>query len=498
MTSVGVSQLSVQLKGSKILSDVHMSCMPGTLTAILGPSGSGKTTLLSLIAGRFQIEFGGQEESWVRGRVLINGHACDTREELRQYCSYVPQHIDIPGYLTVSESIWMHAHLTQRGHTLSQKAAKVNGIMQSLDLTQCQNTLIGTASCKGVSGGQKKRVALGVTLLSDPSLLLLDEPTSGLDASLAFDLTKQLHHLAKDGKTVIATIHQPRPEVFRMFDSLMLLNEGSVCYHGPASQVGVWLTQIGYAPPTHYALSDYLLDILTPKMRSKDLEPTQFDSIESTQSHPDLTQPKPEHHFQRCTSRLTLDVQDIKRLPALYTSSQYFAECVEQARLMSRHTLNTPLTRHTSSRTAQTLSHYFLTLKVLISCYTKKRRREPSEFVATFFVVFWMAVACGALWWRRRDVDTREDGSYDCEQYNTIMYAIGWNVLDVTWEVFGLMTTLPGNKKYFNADVAAGLYTPSAAYLAQIISDLPFLTAIPLTTTILIACFVGYGKVIHS
>lgn len=88
---------------------------------------------------------------------------------------------------------------------------------------------------KTLSGGERKRTAIGVELITDPSLILLDEPTSGLDSFKAYQIVKLLKKLARNGKTVISTIHQPSSESFHLFDRLILMSDGHIVYQGEAS-----------------------------------------------------------------------------------------------------------------------------------------------------------------------------------------------------------------------------------------------------------------------
>ena len=125
----------------------------------------------------------------------------------------------------------------------------VEGMITSLGLEKCANTLIGdkmipgapgrpppprpslSGDAAGISGGEKKRTAIGVELIGDPGILFLDEPTSGLDSYAAFQVVKILKSLAGNGRTVITTIHQPSSEVFEMFDDTMLLADGRIVYN---------------------------------------------------------------------------------------------------------------------------------------------------------------------------------------------------------------------------------------------------------------------------
>lgn len=105
-----------------------------------------------------------------------------------------------------------------------------------LRLTKCQNTKIGGSLVKGVSGGERKRTAIGVELITDPQLIFLDEPTTGLDSFTALQVMETLRGLAASGRTVISTIHQPNSEIYDVFDKLMLIGQGKILYHNEAKR----------------------------------------------------------------------------------------------------------------------------------------------------------------------------------------------------------------------------------------------------------------------
>ena len=95
----------------------------------------------------------------------------------------------------------------------------VDDIIESLGLKKCENTMIGSDLIRGVSGGEKKRVAIGVELVSNPTCLFLDEPTSGLDSYSALNVVAVLKAISNTGCTIICSINQPSSEVFNAFDS---------------------------------------------------------------------------------------------------------------------------------------------------------------------------------------------------------------------------------------------------------------------------------------
>ncbi|GAU10827.1 hypothetical protein TSUD_424500, partial [Trifolium subterraneum] len=110
-----------------------------------------------------------------------------------------------------------------------QKYARLENTIKDLGLERCRHTKIAG----GISGGERKRTSIGYEILVDPSLLLLDEPTSSLDSTSANKLLLTLQGLAKAGRTIITTIHQPSSRIFHMFNKL-LISEGSPVFYGKA------------------------------------------------------------------------------------------------------------------------------------------------------------------------------------------------------------------------------------------------------------------------
>lgn len=119
--------------------------------------------------------------------------------------------------------------------------------MNDLGLWSIRSTLVGGPNLKTISGGERKRTAIGVEMITDPQLLLLDEPTSGLDSFRAFSIVRFLQKQARRGKTIIATIHQPSSEAFAMFDKVILMCDGHIVYQGPSYEV-----------PSHFAKGDII------------------------------------------------------------------------------------------------------------------------------------------------------------------------------------------------------------------------------------------------
>lgn len=198
-------------KTKTILYDVSANMPHGTLTAIIGGSGSGKTTMLNTMAERI-----------TSGRLAMTGNT--TFNGLRGVNSirsaYVMQQDVLLPTLTVRETLQYSADLRLPPPTTEKERKKVvEEVILELGLKECADTRIGNNIHKGCSGGEKRRTSIGVQLLSNPSVLFLDEPTTGLDATSAFQLVRTLKSLAGKERTIITTIHQPRSEIWGLFDS---------------------------------------------------------------------------------------------------------------------------------------------------------------------------------------------------------------------------------------------------------------------------------------
>ena len=177
--------------------------------------------------------------------------------------------------LTVRETLLYAASLRLPSSTTSQQRKQlVEEVILELGLKECADTRVGDGFKKGgCSGGERRRVSIGVQMLKNPSILFLDEPTTGLDATSAFHLVKTLKHLANTGRNIITTIHQPRSDIFFLFDRLILLSGGRVAYTGPIGECLSWFDGLlpgGLRP--HVNPADYLIDIAAVDNRTWEAE----------------------------------------------------------------------------------------------------------------------------------------------------------------------------------------------------------------------------------
>ncbi len=246
-----------------LLENVSADMPRGTLTAIIGGSGSGKTTLLNIMAERMA---GARLKT--SGTAAFNGGGL---ESVRS--AYVMQQDILLPTLTVRETLQYAADLRLPPPTTAEERRKVvEEVILELGLKECADTRIGTHVHKGCSGGEKRRTSIGVQLLSNPSVLFLDEPTSGLDATSAYQLVRTLKSLARKGRTIVTTIHQPRSEIYGIFDNLVILTKGAPVYSGNAEECLSYFKEMGFTLPPFVNPAEWLIDIAAVDNRSPELE----------------------------------------------------------------------------------------------------------------------------------------------------------------------------------------------------------------------------------
>lgn len=282
-TQIVVKNFNYSIKDQKILDNLNIVFEPGKLSVIVGPSGSGKTTLQNLIAG---LEGAYPAEAVKTGEILFNGEQLPV-EKIRKIVGFVFQDDVILETMTVQEAIDLSVKLRVK---LDRKLGDnlVKRMISLSQLEKAKDVIIGSPMKKGISGGERKRTAIGMELVSNPSVLLLDEPTSGLDTYTAFRITALLKRLAhRYGRTVVATLHQPSSEIYHMIDNLYVLYEGRLVYGGPANQLVPYFTSAGYHfDPYSNPLDVLFMDILNRSREDEFAEDAGLKRAFSSQSLP--------------------------------------------------------------------------------------------------------------------------------------------------------------------------------------------------------------------
>ncbi|KDO30304.1 hypothetical protein SPRG_05017 [Saprolegnia parasitica CBS 223.65] len=259
---------------------------PSTTTLLLGQPGSGKSSLMKILSGRFPMH----KNITVGGNVTYNGAKSeDVKAQLPQFTAYMNQRDFHYPTLTVKETLEF-AHACSGGAAVPQRVldsleygspeenAQAKAVIQSLynvypdiitrqmGLKICEDTIVGNAMLRGVSGGERKRVTVGEMEFGMKQVSFMDEISTGLDSAATYDIVKSQKGMAESlKKTIVIALLQPSPEVYNLFDDVLLLNEGHVMYHGPRSLALEYFESLGFKCPPKRDVADFLLDLGTPQ-----------------------------------------------------------------------------------------------------------------------------------------------------------------------------------------------------------------------------------------
>ena len=232
--SFTVENLSFYFReGHPAVKNINFSVEEGKLVGIMGASGSGKTTLLSLISGI-------QKPS--RGSIKINGlDVTRDKASLEGVFGFVPQDDLLIEDLTVFENLYFAACQCFKDKNKEEITKVVHQTLSNLGLLEKRDLRVGNPFNKVISGGQRKRLNIALELIREPLVLFLDEPTSGLSSRDSENLMDLLHDLTLKGKLVFTIIHQPSSEIFKMFDKVIILdNGGCMVYFGNPVEAAIY------------------------------------------------------------------------------------------------------------------------------------------------------------------------------------------------------------------------------------------------------------------
>ncbi|KAG6759850.1 hypothetical protein POTOM_036343 [Populus tomentosa] len=289
----GFANLSRSKQRTKIsiIKDVSGIIKPGRMTLLLGPPGCGKTTLLKALSGK------PSNSLKVAGEISYNGHRLEefVPQKTAAYVSQYDLHIS---EMTVRETVDFSARCQGTGSQaeilmeisrkekqagilpdtdldtymkgISEEGAKItlptDYILEILGLDICADTMVGDAMRRGISGGQKKRLSTGEMVVGPMKALFMDEISNGLDSSTTFQIVSCMQHLAHiTDATVLISLLQPAPEIFDLFDDIMLMAEGMVVYHGPRSSVCRFFEDSGFRCPERKEVADFLQEVISRK-----------------------------------------------------------------------------------------------------------------------------------------------------------------------------------------------------------------------------------------
>lgn len=231
-TSFEAKKISYTFKNGKLgLREIDISEESGNLVALMGASGAGKSTLLHVLNGT---------EKPSQGQVIINGiDIYRYPKKIEGVIGFVPQDDLLIEDLTVYQNLYFAAKLCFSHLTEKEIDTLVLKTLSDLGLTETKNLKVGSPLRKTISGGQRKRLNIGLELLREPAVLFVDEPTSGLSSRDSENIIDLLKELSLKGRLVFAVIHQPSSDIFKMFDKLVILDTGGyqIYYGNPVDAI---------------------------------------------------------------------------------------------------------------------------------------------------------------------------------------------------------------------------------------------------------------------
>ncbi|XP_047171509.1 ABC transporter G family member 21-like [Vigna umbellata] len=416
-----------------VLNGVTGMVGPGEVMAMLGPSGSGKTTLLTALAGRLTGK--------LSGAVTYNNHPFSS--SMRRNIGFVSQEDVLYPHLTVIETLTYAAMLKlPRSLTREEKMDQAEMIIQELGLSRCRNNLVGggAAVFRGISGGERKRVNIGQEMLVNPSLLLLDEPTSGLDSTTAQRIVAMLHSLARSGRTVVTTIHQPSSRLFWMFDKVLLLSDGYPLFTGQACRAMNYFESIGFVPTFNFINpADFLLDLANGIV----VDVKEDEHLDHHEDQASIKQFLVSSYKKNAYPLLKQEIQQNQRELVCFAS-------------------------RTLSPENQWTTGWWEQSMVLLKRGLKERRHESYSRLRIFQVLS-VSILSGLLWWNSNPSDIQDQVGL------LFFYSIFWGF----FPLFNAIFAFPLDRPMLIKERSSGMYHLSSYYVARTVGDLPMELVLP-------------------
>ena len=324
--SMEVRDVTCRFRNNDVALDgLSFSVQRGEMVCVMGASGCGKSTLMRMLSGQFPP---------VHGEVLLNGRSLYANyDSLRRYVTYVPQYDAFDEHLTIEENLDFAAAIRSPHLSRRERLRRIDGKLAELGLNERRGNVVGSAQKKNLSGGERKRLNIGLDMISSADIFLFDEPTSGLsskDSEHVIEIIRAMAH----NKIVLVTIHQPTSRIFQMFHKALLLDKGGkivffgtphemLQYFADAEHVQHYGTALGKTEVGDTARPEFIFDVMETPLRdlSGDIifeENSRGQLVPARRYSPDYWRDKYEAY------RLVKDVRasPVAREAALTTASQ--------------------------------------------------------------------------------------------------------------------------------------------------------------------------------
>lgn len=444
-----------------VLDSVSGRLSPGGFCCILGPSGAGKSTFVDILAGKRK------GNGVVTGDVKLlveNGEQSNGKHRI----GFVDQSDILAPTSTVREALLFATHLRlPENIPEAVKHERANEVMQQLGLGDVADTRIGDVVRRGISGGEMRRLSIGLELIAAPDILILDEPTSGLDSVSAANVIAVLQSLARDPNnptTIIASIHQPSSRLYQSFDTVLLLSEGKPLYFGPGGAAPAsYFASKGYPCPEGYNIADHLLEIAS-------MSPAETVG----EYHYNSSRPRGPVHSE--TEGYPLTPMETKPFSSGHGSPTTRIMSLDKEDLESSRMNSLPLNSHRHpqgiSRADKTCATTFLTqFEVLSGREWRNLKRDKSLLIAHIGLACILGVFAGGLYFK---VDITISGFQ-----NRVGSLFFLGVL-LAFMSLSALYNLIEIRPLFLRERAASFYSPNAWLLSRIMFDIVPLRLIPI------------------
>ncbi|KAI3630169.1 hypothetical protein MIR68_011604 [Amoeboaphelidium protococcarum] len=424
----------------QVLHNLYGAFLPGRLCVILGGSGAGKSVLLNVLSGNGAALQGTRVES----DVYVNGELVKDGRFMNQISGFVQQDDLFQGTMTVYECLMMSAKLRRPDLNHEERERVVDRVLKSLLIGHIRDSPIGSAMKRGISGGERKRVSIGMELVANSPVLYLDEPTSGLDAFSSLLVIQLLRKLAEEGRTIIATIHAPSSQMLELMHDILILSDGKIIYHGPQESMQQYFASLGYDFPRYANPADH---IFISVLRKSGENETMISSAER-----------------------------ISQLNDAYLNS-------ELAQRMKQLIENKPDGSITASMLKST-APFDVQTRFLFSRTLLKVFRDPSYIITRIVTTTGLALFIALVYLNAG----RTTAVPPQAVFQSLLGAMFLILINQTFVSFNsVLHVFGGEKPLFEREYGAGYYRIPSYFLSKVLIELPFQLIFPI-----ILCFVVY------
>ncbi len=268
--SLELNDISHRFSNNELgLDSISMALSRGEMVCVMGASGSGKSTLLKVVGGQLQPS---------GGQVLLNGQSLyGNLDDLKRYISYIPQEDAFDEHLTIAENLHFAAAIRSPHLSRRDRNRRLDSKLIELGLSERRDSIVGSPVKKTLSGGERKRLNIGLDMIGSSDIYLFDEPTSGLSSKDSEHVIEIIRGMAHN-KIVIVVIHQPSSKLFQMFHKAVLLDKGGrlvffgtptemLRYFAEAEHQHQFGADLGACPACGTTRPEFIFDVLETPLR---------------------------------------------------------------------------------------------------------------------------------------------------------------------------------------------------------------------------------------